>query len=80
MIRISKAAFQQGDTFEEALENIKEAIAGHLEILAKAGLDIPLASQISQFVDSDEHKGHLWAVDIGSVTTSMMCNQPLPLT
>ena len=32
-----KGCFSAGDTFEEALNNVKEAIAGHLEILAEDG-------------------------------------------
>ncbi|NDJ76802.1 MAG: type II toxin-antitoxin system HicB family antitoxin [Chloroflexi bacterium] len=33
--------FSQGETREEALENIKEAIACHLEDMIAAGEDIP---------------------------------------
>ena len=51
-----------GDTFEEALKNAKEAIVGHLEILAEDGADIPLASKVNNFLDSDEFKGFIWAV------------------
>lgn len=54
--------FSAGDTFDEALDNIKEAIAGHLEILAEDGEDIPLASEVGRFVDSDEFSGFIWAV------------------
>lgn len=31
----------EGDTFEEALANIQDAIEGHLQILHEAGEDIP---------------------------------------
>lgn len=54
--------FSAGDTFEEALSNIKEAIAGHLEILAEDGEDIPLASEASKFLDNAEFNGFIWAV------------------
>lgn len=57
-----KGCFSAGDTFEEALENVKEAIAGHLEILAEDGVDIPLASPVNKFLDDDEFKGFIWAV------------------
>ena len=33
--------FSQGDTREEALENIKEAIALHIEDMIAAGEDLP---------------------------------------
>ena len=32
-----QGCFSAGDTFEEALENVKDAIAGHLEILSEDG-------------------------------------------
>ena len=54
--------FSAGDTFEEALNNVKEAIAGHLEILAEDGEDIPLASEASKHLHDDEYKGFIWAV------------------
>ncbi|HFK9536815.1 type II toxin-antitoxin system HicB family antitoxin [Acinetobacter baumannii] len=54
--------FSAGDTFEEALQNVKEAIAGHLELLAEAGEEIPLASNASKFIDLKEYQGYIWAV------------------
>lgn len=54
--------FSAGDTFEEALENVKEAIAGHLEILAEDGEDIPLASEASKYLSDSEYNGFIWAV------------------
>lgn len=60
-----KGCFSAGDTFEEALSNVKEAIAGHLEILAEDGEEIPLASEVSSFLDDPEYQGFIWAmVDI----------------
>lgn len=57
-----QGCFSAGDTFEEALENAKEAISGHLEILAKDGADIPLASKVSNYSDNEDFKGFIWAV------------------
>ena len=54
--------FSAGDTFEEALENVKQAIAGHLEILAEDGEDIPLASSIDRFMNAEDYKGLIWAI------------------
>lgn len=54
--------FSAGDTLEEAIENIKEAISGHLEILAEDGEDIPVASSVSKFIDQDDYAGMIWAV------------------
>lgn len=57
-----KGCFSAGDTFEEALNNVKEAIADHLEILAEDGKDIPLASEASKYLNDDDFKGLIWAV------------------
>ena len=57
-----KGCFSAGDTFEEALRNVKEAIADHLEILAEDGEEIPLASEASAFLDDSDYQGFIWAV------------------
>lgn len=57
-----QGCFSAGDTFEEALDNVKEAIAEHLEILAEDGDDIPLASEAAKFFDNEEYQGMVWAV------------------
>ncbi|WP_111857843.1 type II toxin-antitoxin system HicB family antitoxin [Acinetobacter sp. CFCC 10889] len=57
-----KGCFSAGDTFEEALSNAKEAIASHLEILAEDKEEIPLASEVSAFLNNDEYQGYIWAV------------------
>lgn len=33
--------YTQGDTYEEAIENAREAVIGHLEALRKEGEEIP---------------------------------------
>jgi predicted RNase H-like HicB family nuclease len=57
-----KGCFSAGDTFEEALSNVKEAIADHLEILAEDGKEIPLATEISNFLNDKDYEGFIWAV------------------
>ncbi|MGL3081375.1 type II toxin-antitoxin system HicB family antitoxin [Acinetobacter baumannii] len=54
--------FSAGDTLDEAIENVKEAISGHLEILAENGEEILLASNVSKFIDDADYKGMIWAV------------------
>lgn len=61
-----QGCFSAGDTFEEALSNAKDAIVDHLEILAAAGKNIPLASEASTFLNEEKFKGFIWAVvDVG---------------
>ena len=38
--------YSQGETVEEALENVKEAIALYLEVLREEGQDIPKDEQV----------------------------------
>jgi predicted RNase H-like HicB family nuclease len=40
-----------GDTIEEAESNIREAIAGHLELMREAGQAIPLPSSVVTSVE-----------------------------
>ncbi|HCU1936373.1 TPA: type II toxin-antitoxin system HicB family antitoxin [Acinetobacter baumannii] len=54
--------FSAGDTLYEAIENVKEAISGHLEILAEDEEEIPLASDVSKFIDQEDYRGMIWAV------------------
>lgn len=54
--------FSAGDTMDEALDSVKEAIAAHLEILAEDGADIPLARSIDAHIKNAEYAGFIWAV------------------
>ncbi len=53
--------FSAGDTLTEALHNAKEAICGHLEILAEDEDDIPEATEIDNYLGAD---GILAIVDV----------------
>lgn len=56
--------FSAGDSFEEALENVQEAIAAHLELLAEDNEEIPLAKKIDEHISKPEFKDYdfVWAV------------------
>ena len=57
--------FSAGDTLEEALEKTKEAISGHLEVLADDGNLAPNASPIDDYINEPSYRGATWAyVDI----------------
>jgi predicted RNase H-like HicB family nuclease len=57
--------FSAGDTFDEALENVVEAIEFHLEGLAEEGMDIPRAELIDAYMDNADYAGGTWGfVDI----------------
>ena len=42
-----QSCYSQGDTYEEALRNIKDAIQLHIEVRLENGEDIPLIESIS---------------------------------
>lgn len=63
-----KGCFSAGDSLEEALQNAREAIEGHLELLCEDGSEIPKAKALSEHVLNEEYKGHIWVlIDIDIV-------------
>ena len=54
--------FSAGDTFDGALESVREAIDFHLEGLTEEGADIPYAKPISEHQRNAEYAGGIWAV------------------
>jgi predicted RNase H-like HicB family nuclease len=60
-----EGCFSAGDTLDEALKNTKEAISGHLEVLADEGTLAPKASAIDDFIENPDYTGATWAyIDI----------------
>lgn len=53
--------FSAGDTFDEAVNNAREAIEGHLESLVDHGDPIPSASAIEQHLANPDYAGWVWA-------------------
>lgn len=54
--------FSAGDTFEQALANVREAIEGWLEVQVEHGDPIPEAQTIEHHMDDPEFEGWIWAV------------------
>jgi hypothetical protein len=54
--------FSAGDTLEEALANVEEAIAAWMEAELDAGRSIASPSPMSSLQGRREHKGWAWAV------------------
>lgn len=55
-----QGCFSAGDNEDEALDNAREAILGHLELLAEAGGEIPSAQPISQHRHNPDFEGAIW--------------------
>jgi len=54
--------FSAGDTFDEALESVKEAIDLHAEGLAEEDIDLPAAHPIAEHQANPEYANGVWAV------------------
>ncbi|MBS97176.1 MAG: type II toxin-antitoxin system HicB family antitoxin [Oceanospirillaceae bacterium] len=52
--------FSAGDTLEEAIGNVNEAIDLQLETLVEDGEDIPQASQLEELTHQEEYSGGVW--------------------
>ena len=54
--------FSAGDSIEDALESVKEAIELHLEGLLEEGEDMPVVTSITQHQNNPDYSGGVWAV------------------
>lgn len=57
-----KGCYSAGDTMDEALENAKEAINMHLELLAEMGQLPPTAKSLNYWSKDEEFKGWSWGI------------------
>lgn len=54
--------FSAGDSYEEAIANVKEAIQAHLDIITEDGNDIPEAGTVSNYINNPDYRGWVWAI------------------
>lgn len=54
--------FSAGSTFSEALENVHEALALHLEGMVADGDDLPQAKEVDEHFGNPDYEGGVWAV------------------
>lgn len=54
--------FSAGDTYEEALENVREAIECHVEGLLIDNEPLPLAKEIDRHLNVSDYAGGVWAL------------------
>lgn len=54
--------FSGGDTLDDALESVREAIDLHVEGLIEEGIDIPLSMSLAQHQANPDYAGGVWAV------------------
>lgn len=68
--------FSAGANEDEALENVREAILGHLELLAEDGEDVPSALPVSEYEHCPEFQGVTWRVVEVNLTSSSSSISP----
>lgn len=54
--------FSAGDTLDEALESVREAIDLHVETLIEDGADIPARAPLAAHQANPDYAGGVWAV------------------
>lgn len=54
--------FSAGETMDEALEQVKEAIFGHASILVEDGVPVPVGGNIQDHKDNPDYADGVWAV------------------
>lgn len=53
--------FSAGETFGQAIAMAREAIKGHLEVLAEQGDSIPTATDVERHIANPDYAGWVWA-------------------
>lgn len=53
--------FSAGDSYDEAIDNAKEALAGHLQVAAEYGEPIIKGSTVEQHINNPDYQGCSWA-------------------
>lgn len=72
--------FSAGDDLDDAIAMAREAIEGHLEILAEDGEPIPQASTVTHLAEKPDFAGCTWAVVDIDVTKFMGKAEKLNIT
>lgn len=72
--------FSAGDNLDDAVAMAREAIEGHLELLAEAGESIPEARSLTLHASNPEYAGCTWALVDIDVTRYMGKAEKLNIT
>jgi predicted RNase H-like HicB family nuclease len=72
--------FSAGDNLDDAMAMAREAIEGHLELLAEEGAQIPEASSVTTHASNPDYAGCTWAVVDVDVTRYMGKAEKLNIT
>lgn len=72
--------FSAGDSLEEAMENVVEAIEGHLECLTENGGKVPRTRSIDDDFSNPEYAGGIWGVVDIDVTPYLGLSEKVNVT
>lgn len=72
--------FSGGESFQEAVTNVREAIEGHLELLCEEGLPVPQASDLETHVSNIAYLGWVWALIDIDITPFLGKSQKVNVT
>ncbi len=72
--------FSAGDTMDDALESVKEAIQGHLQLLAEDGEVAPVATSVEAHVSNEDYAGGVWALVEVDVTPYLGKSEKVTVT
>ncbi|WP_349969770.1 type II toxin-antitoxin system HicB family antitoxin [Pseudomonas caspiana] len=72
--------FSAGDDLDDAMAMAREAIEGHLEILAEDGSPIPTAQKVTVHAQNPDYKGCTWALVDIDITKYMGKSEKLNIT
>lgn len=72
--------FSAGDTLDEALHQVQEAIISHLSILAEDGISAPAASSVAVYKDHPDYKDGIWALVEVDVTPFLGKSEKINVT
>ena len=68
--------FSGGDTFEDALSSVKEAIQGHIDVMVMEGYPIPEKRPLDEHKANEDFAGGTWVTV--SVNVSAISANPTP--
>ena len=54
--------FSAGDTFDEALDSVVEAIGLHLEGIVEDGAELPQGKDVDAHLENPDYVGGIWAI------------------
>ncbi|EHI7917029.1 type II toxin-antitoxin system HicB family antitoxin [Salmonella enterica] len=63
--------FSGGDSYQDALESVRDAIDAHLELLVEDGEAIPEATDVEKWLSDPDYKGVVWALVDVDITRLM---------